>query len=57
MLGRGVDDRGAEGFGEARGLDPLLALARDLDQRELALDRIAQKVRSVTEWTGTSRSS
>src|SRR5262245_4973055 len=43
MLGRGVDDGGAESFGEAKRLDPLLALAGDLDQRKLALDRIAEK--------------
>ena len=36
---RGVDDAGAEDVGQAQRLDPLLALAAHLDQRQLALDR------------------
>ena len=57
MLGRGVDDLGAEDLGDAQRLDALLALARDLDQRQLALERVALDVRSRTRCTGTSRSS
>ena len=41
MLGRRVDDLGAEDLGDAQGLDALFALAGDLDQRQLALQRIA----------------
>ena len=41
MIGRRVDDLGAEGVGEPQRLDALLALPRHLDQRQLALDRPA----------------
>ena len=34
----GIDGAGAEGIGHAQRLDPLLAGARHLDQRHLALD-------------------
>ena len=37
-LDRGIDHAGAEDVGEAQRLDALLAGARDLDQRQLALD-------------------
>ena len=58
MLGRGVDHLGAEDLGDAQRLDALLALAGNLDQRQLALERIGLRaVRSRTRCTGTSRSS
>ena len=56
-LDRRVDHLGAERLGEAQRLDPVFALAAHLDHRQFALDRAPVKVRSVTEWTGTSRSS
>ena len=43
MLGGGVDHLGLEGVGEAERLDALLARARDLDQRQLALERPARR--------------
>ena len=49
-LGRGVDDPGAEGVGQAQRLDALLAGARHLDQRQLALDASCPAtVRSATD--------
>ena len=41
MVDGRVDDVGAEGVGEAKRLDAPLALAGDLDQRQLALERPA----------------
>ena len=43
VLGGGVDDVGAEDLGHAQSLDALVALAGDLDQRQLALQRLAQR--------------
>ena len=42
VLGGGVDDVGAEDLGHAQRLDALVALAGDLDQRQLALQRLAE---------------
>ena len=46
---RRIDHAGAEGVGHAQRLDPLLAGADHLDQRQFALDmRALRSVRSVT---------
>src|ERR1039457_1211875 len=42
-FGGGVDHPGAEGVGQPQRLDPVLALALDLDHGELALDRAASE--------------